>query len=290
MEQATPLVGPRAAARAFASFMAPILALPRLGYLSLSYTGISDGGVRCIMPLIEQSQCLQEVDVSHNALTDSSLRLLAYWNASNRPLFKRIWSGNCFSLSVAGRCSSFCPSIWTVHTDRLWFSASKRWRRRNLHGIRCAARAMAQSTGVTTLVIEHHHLGIRESRVIAPALRLLAQLEELELVDCGINADAAVELVPHLPLLAQLSLDGNPLRCKGAIVLFNHLFAANAERLRFLSLKGCNIGDDGMAALAECVTSGRVTSTEIELEQNDETYAGWALVVEAYNATLAVNA
>jgi uncharacterized protein (TIGR02996 family) len=119
---------------------------------------------------------------------------------------------------------------------------------------------------------------LRSARRLA-ACAALAQVAELDLTDCKIDADGLGQILasPHLGELTWLDLGGCPgLGPAGARLLAG---CAKLHRLRFLGLAGCQIGAAGLEAL---VRSPHLKAlTELDLDGNGLGPAGLACLLGA---------
>ena len=268
---------PCAAARHFHDFITQILALPCLESLHLDSIGLTLPAVRALVSSLMAAVSLVDLVIFNNALNDACLRLLLPWgNGLPRRVLKHACEGNCFSMSLAGRYSSLMASARSVAT----FCDDQR-RRRRLTGLKLAADGL-QECHATTLIIDRHFFWLREMRVLAPKLKTMECLASLHLTNCKINALAAAELLQHLPPLRSLYLSGNPLSCRGVVLVLDALLDKAVGFVRGLTMRDCDIGDGGAAAIADFLTSDHAPSTELTFDDNKRTSEdGWALIIAA---------
>uniref|UniRef100_A0A8C1N6B0 NACHT domain-containing protein n=1 Tax=Cyprinus carpio TaxID=7962 RepID=A0A8C1N6B0_CYPCA len=273
----------------------------------LTGCNLTDQHCEIVASVLQSSNSLRELDLSHNHLQDSGVELLcaglkspncqlsilslagcnltdqhcevvaSFLQSSNSPLRELDLSNNHLQdsgmkLLCAGLESPNCQ----LNILRLSHCLVKE------EG--CAALASALSSNpshLRELDLSYNHPGDSGLKLLSDALR---QLDKLNLAGCNLTDQhcedvASVLQSPNSPP-RELDLSNNDLQDSGVKLLCAGLESPNCQ-LNILRLSGCMVTAEGCAALASALSSNPSHLSELDLSYNHPGDSGLKLLNEA---------
>ena len=243
--------------------------LQHIQYLDLSRTNLDRRGCELLAEGVQRMPCLEELNLDWNkgfgsgaavllvsSLLDIKLRVLEiYRTGINDPDF------DCLARYIHS----------TTSLEELGIGENEI----SVESIDSLCRALSANSSMRKLDMSGCHLTSSHCVCLGQLLRhpIHCQIEELDLIECGLTSDGVGEVVGGLSdnhSLRELVLSGNLIGSEGAVAIATMLKTNSS--LERLSLAGCGIGSSGGvelgAALERNKTLRYLDLSENELEDN----------------------
>ena len=216
--------------------------------LRLYNTGIGEPDCEALCELLRSSHSLQHLHIYQNNLSSESVASIITRLSHNSSLTDLDISNSHFSMANVNILASVLKDHSKCTLTKLYLQDCYI----NGEGAVKLAAALYKNTTLRNLDLSNNPIGERVKGVTAVAEMLLENktLRELNLQDCHITSEGAVELAAALcknSTLKYLDLDHNPIGVKGASSMSDML--QHNTSLEYFSLCDDSVGEEGVRQL-----------------------------------------